>query len=311
MSSTILSTNYTQKELRLLAVTCYLVATKFEGIPDDSYFFSAEVAADVVKLGVTTFDVKACECRVMNALHWNFEEVFPSEVTVYLLQAQKLLYSDASTPVNLNLSTWVKEMIRELVKAGLEAYNDPKEFNLHGFRTALACMILVGKSAELGLLKNLFEFFLTQEETNKIHSQAELLCASLLQRARQDYKKEQASNCDSKLNADEEEVKVNRKVSQEDGRSVAKDAQNDSFECSTSCCTTSPKASKRARRPKRRSSTSKTSPFSYSNQSGSLSEGKIRPLSYRLRKAAPSEETWELVCGIVSPQPRTARRLQL
>lgn len=311
VSSVILSTNYTQQELRLLAVTCYLAATKFEGIPEDAYFFSAEVAADVVKLGLTTLDVKTMECKVMNALGWDLEVVCPSESAIYLLQAQKLLIWDGTSPINLNVTSWVKEAIRELIKASLEAHSDTADFAFHGFRAALACLMLAGKSSELKLIKDVFTHFLNNDELGKIQSEAEILCRNLLNRAVAESKQNAQVSSSLVKSEGKSDAAAHQKVHPEEDHCAPSDPHNDSFECSTSCCTASPSASKRPPKQAKKSSSHKKKRTSSCSPGGLRSECKIRPLSYRLKQTPISEDAFDILSEICVPQRRTTRCLTM
>jgi Cyclin, N-terminal domain len=129
----LLNRNYTLRELRLLAVSCYLVSSKFEGITNSSFRFSAEVACDIVKLGVKIADVKATECSILRCLNWSIPDIYPSESCLFLFQAQKFFKSSGSTLANLNLNSWVKEIMHQTIKLALEQQSYPLSFCTKGF----------------------------------------------------------------------------------------------------------------------------------------------------------------------------------
>lgn len=312
-----MNTTYTIRDLRLLAVTCYLVASKFEGIPPNSHFFSAEVAADIVKLEVSIDDVKETECRVLTCLEWEFPSVFPTECCLFLFQAQKLQNWDGKSSLSLKLNSWIKDVIQELTKLSLEQKSCVEDYLYHGFTVALGCFLLIGKPHEQEQLCSIMRCFLNDQTLQIVRERAKSISAFVLKSA-----KPQENTPELKLQAVCEQAQIAQDSCTTDQdiclavvdtptESLSGLCQESTSSVSTAVCSASKSTSGqpkiRKRRPNRsRRHEQRQSPLC------SRSEGKIRPLSFRLRSQSDSQDLGELCCQeYLDSQHRLARCLTL
>lgn len=296
VSQQLLGITYTIRDLRMLAVTCYLVASKMEGIPPNSHFFSAEVAADIVKLGVSIDDIKETECRVLICLDWEFPSVFPTECCLFLFQAQKLQNWDGMSSLSLNLNSWIKSAIQELTKLSLEQKSCVEDFSYNGFAVALGCFQLIGKPCEQEELCSVIRCFLKGQAFQDVRERASTISAFVLKSAKTQETTVQAEPqpvCDP--------VKIGQHYSTKTQdiclAEVETPTESVSGQCqdATSSVSTAVWSANKPiiEQPQKRKPRSKCNLRWQQSPRCSQSEGKIRLLSFRLRSQSDSRDLSE------------------
>jgi len=312
-----LTNAYTIRDLRLLAVTCYLVASKFEGIPPNSHFFSAEVAADIVKLEVSIDDVKETECRVLTCLEWEFPSIFPTECCLFLFQAQKLQSWDGRSSLSFNLNSWIKDVIQELTKLSLEQKYCAEDYLYHGFTVALGCFFLIGKPLEQEQLCSVIRCFLNEQTLQIVRERAKYISEFVLKSAKpQENAPEQkpealCEQAQTALGSCTSGQGVCLALVDTPTERLSGRCPDTTSSVSTATCSASKSTSEQPPKRKRRPNRSRRHEQLQSPRC-SRSEGKIRPLSFRLRSQSDSQDLGELCCQeYLDSEHRLARCLTL
>lgn len=279
-------------------MSCYLVACKWEGIPSNSHFFSAEVAADIVKLGVCIEDVKAIECKVLNCLGWEIPTIFPSECCLFLFQAHKLSNWDGKSQLGLSLNSWMKDVVQEICKVCLEEAVCPSDFSCHGFTAALGCFMLIGKACEQQQMRSIFRYFLHEKAQEQVFQKALSISTWVSNSSKDQQHSSQAYSTSASQGPTP--TYIPQPADQTNGAAIppkiSKARENSSSTSSTQATsaakpqTPANEQQQRRKRPAAARKTQKQSPRC------SRSEAKIRPPSFRLRNRSDSAEVLELCC---------------
>lgn len=299
-SQSLLASAYSTRDLRLLAVSCYLVACKWEGIPANSHFFSAEVAAGIVKLGVSIEDVKEMECKVLMCLGWEFPVIFPSECCLFLFQAHKLSNWDGKSPLGLSLNSWMKDLVQEICKVCLEGADFSADFSSHGFTAALGCFTLIGKAHEQHEMRRICRYFLPENTLQVVFEKALLISTGISNSINQNLAPKDASQPAGQTDGSAIPGFI-QQVSANNTNNPPSSKIQETCDQSSSTASTQPSSAtkpqtpaqrlqQRRKRPKAAQNTQKQSPRC------SRSEAKIRPPSFRLRTKSDSAEVLELCC---------------